>query len=403
MQRKFVKNTAGLILILGLNAHAFDLFGMQQMLQEKIEAARATNGLVPSGSYQIQAQPQSLPTQNFPVITQEELIAKINSLGKSNGFTVFSQKKEGFAINQKNYMDPEGKVVKYGFDGVSGMVSYLAEITPGQYVIKTMQAQSSGEAVVIANARQIGGIWEVMTVTGKRLTGEAIVMGSRGFTLNRENGAIIFDPLSGIKTAAIPDGYAIADFQNGDATQTKFVLLETIKPEDDNSKLMGTFKSLGSSLGLTKKEDYGLMNLDTGKMSMFNISSESKNRSECIQKQRINSLVNKCEKSISFETLYDQFGMPNVGHYYWRVTWMKTPSQKIIAITIEDGVKRLIATDLTTGKRVLLKERMMGINQFKVRQDESGKIAVDVQLGFANETVEDVENQLNILPDIQAS
>jgi hypothetical protein len=402
MKCRLVKNGAWLILAIGFNAHAFDLFGMQQILQEKIQAAKAANGLPLSGSYQTPPQVQPMQTQNAPVIAQEELSSKINSLGKSNGFTMFTQKKEGFTVNQKNYMDPEGKVVKYGFDGVTGMVSYLAEITPGQYVIKTMQAQSSLEPVVIANARYIGGTWEVMTVTGKRLTGQAIVMGSRGFTLNRDNGAIIFDPISGMKTASIPDGYAIADFQNGDATQTKFVLLEAIPAENDNGKLMGTFKSLGSSFGLTKKEDYGLMNLDTGKLSMFNISSESKNRSECIQKQRINSFVNKCEKSVSFESLYDQFGMPNVGHYYWRVTWMKTPSQKNIAVTIEDGVKRLIATDLTTGKRVLLKERMMGINQFKVKQDGAGKISVDVKLGFNDETIEDVEKQLETLPAIEA-
>ncbi len=36
------------------------------------------------------------------------------------------------------------------------MVTYLAEIVPGQYVIKTMQAQSQVEPVVIANARQVG-------------------------------------------------------------------------------------------------------------------------------------------------------------------------------------------------------------------------------------------------------
>jgi hypothetical protein len=276
-------------------------------------------------------------------------------------------------------------------------------MAPSQYVVKTMQAQSQVEPVVIANAKKSGNTWDVTTVTGKHLTGDAIVMGSRGFTLNRGNGAILFDPLNGVKMTSIPDGYAIADFQNGDITETKFVLLELIPPVDEGDSLLGSVKALGSGFGLIKKEDYGLMNVETGKMSMFNISSESKNRNECLKRgKQINSFAYKCENSISFETLYDKFGMPNVGHYYWRVSWMKTPSGKMIAITIEDGVKRLIATDLTAGKRVLLKERMMGINQFKVKQDGAGKISVDVKLGFSEETVEDVEKQLESLPAIES-
>jgi hypothetical protein len=82
---------------------------------------------------------------------------------------------------------------------------------------------------------------------------------------------------------------------------------------------------------------------------------------------------------------------------------MNTPNKKPISITIESGVKKLIATDLTTGKRVLLKERIMGINQFNVKQNPDGKISVDVQLGFDHETINDVENLLNTQPAIQES
>ena len=392
-KRNLIKVLVGVGFFSATAASAFDLFG----IQAQIDAIRAANGLQPTAYQQ-----NNTPMPALPTITQEELTAKINALGKANGFIQFTQKKEGFAINQRNYIDPEAKVMNFAFDGVSGMVTYLAEVVPGQYLIKTMQAQSSAEPVVIANARKVGGTWEVTTMTGKRLTGSAIVMGSRGFTLNRENGAIIFDATSGMKTASLPDGYAIADYQNGDAIQTRFLLLEAIPPADDNEKLMGTFKSLGSHFGLSKKEDYGLMNLDTGKAVMFNISSDAKNQNACVQRgQQINSFMNKCEKSVSFESLYDQAGQPNVGHYYWRVMWVNTPSGKTIAVTIEDGVKRLIATDLSSGKKVLLKERMMGINQFKIYQNGQGKIFADVQLGFSNETVEDIENLLATLPAIE--
>jgi hypothetical protein len=240
-------------------------------------------------------------------------------------------------------------------------------------------------------------------VSGKRITGNAIAMGSKGFTVSRESGAISFDPTVGLKTVALPEGYSVAEYQNGDITQTHQILLEAIPSEDKNDQVFGAFKALGSSLGLTKKQDYGLFNLDTGKVIFFNIASESKNQSTCVQKERINSVFNKCQKSISYEALYDSMGLPNTGHYFWRVIWLNGATKKPISITIENGVKQLIATDLTTGKRVLLKERMMGINQFKVKQGSDGKIAVDVQLAFDHEIIDDVEKMLETLPAIQES
>lgn len=402
MKYKFIGCMFGLTLILGVDSYAFDFGGIQEALRAQIEAARASNGLPPS-NYQPAQQQATIQASTLPIMTQEELGVKVNALGHAKGFVIFAQKKEGFAINQRNYMDPEAKIIKYGFDGTTGMVTYLAEVVPGQYIIKTMQTQNQAEPISIASARHIGGTWEVSTVTGKRLTGQEIVMGSRGFVLNRENGAIIYDAVTGMKTASLPDGYKIADFQNGDALQTRYVLLEALKSDDQNENVIGSFKALGSHFGLSKKEDYVLMNIDTDKLIRFNISSESKNQSECIQKgKQINAFVGKCEKSVSFESLYDKFGMPNVGHYYWRVMWVNTPSGKTIAVTIEDGVKRLMATDLLSGKKVLLKERLMGINQFKMRQEADGKIFVDVQLGFSDETVEDIEKQLETLPVIEA-
>lgn len=382
-------------LICGSNAFAYDMAEIQKMIQERMQA-----GMMPQ-MYPMQAPMQNTAAQ--PVITQEQLSGKISTLGTSQSFVNFDKKKEGFVIDQKAYIDPEGKIIKYGYDSFSGLVTYMAETVPGQYVIKIMQAKSDKEPVNIARANHQGGTWDVTTVTGKRITGNAIAMGSKGFTVSRESGAISFDPTVGLKTVALPEGYSVAEYQNGDITQTHQILLEVIPSDDKNDQLFGAFKALGSSLGITKKQDYGLFNLDTGKVTFFNIASESKTQSTCVQKERINSVFNKCQKSISYEALYDSMGLPNTGHYFWRVVWLSGATKKPISITTENGVKQLIATDLTTGKRVLLKERMMGINQFKVKQGSDGKIAVDVQLAFDHEMIDDVENMLATLPAIQES
>lgn len=400
MKQKIVSNLLLGSLIYGSNVFAYDMAEIQKMIQERMQAAGMQGGMMPQ-MYPMQAPSQSTVPQ--AVQTQEELSGKINALGIAPTFVQFDKRKEGFVIDQKGYIDPEGKIIKYGYDSFSGLVTYMAETVPGQYVIKTMQAKSDKEPVDIARANYQGGTWDVTTVTGKRITGNAIAMGSKGLTVSRENGAISFDPTVGLKTVALPEGYSVAEYQNGDITQTHHILLEAIPSEDKNDQAFGAFKALGSSLGLTKKQDYGLFNLDTGKVTFFNIASESKNRSECVQKERINSVFNKCQKSISYEALYDSVGLPNTGHYFWRVIWLSGATKKPISITIENGVKRLIATDLTTGKRVLLKERMMGINQFKVKQGNDGKIAVDVQLAFEHEMIDDVEKMLETLPAIQES
>lgn len=387
-------------LLCSSNVFAYDMAEIQKMIQERMQAAGMQGGMMP------QMYPMQAPVQNTTpqvTITQEELSGKINALGTAPSFVQFDKRKEGFIVDQKAYIDPEGKIIKYGYDSFSGLVTYMAETVPGQYVIKTMQVKSDKEPVDIARANYQGGTWDVTTVTGKRITGNAIAMGSKGFTVSRESGAISFDPTTGLKTVALPEGYSVAEYQNGDITQTHQILLEAIPSEDKNDQVFGAFKALGSSLGLTKKQDYGLFNLDTGKVTFFNIASESKNRSECVQKERINSVFNKCQKSISYEALYDSVGLPNTGHYFWRVIWLSGATKKPISITIENGVKQLIATDLTTGKRVLLKERMMGINQFKVKQGNDGKIAVDVQLAFDHEMIDDVEKMLETLPAIQES
>lgn len=397
--QKIVKNIFGLIFVCSSSAFAFDMVELQRMIQEKMQAA-GTNGMMPQ-MYNMQQAAVASP--QMAIVSQEDLAGKIKTLGLASTYVNFDKRKEGFIIDQKPYIDPEGKIVKYGYDGMTGLVTYMAETVPGQYIIKTMQAKSDKEPVDIARATYQGGVWDVSTVTNKRVTGEAIAMGSRGFTVSRETGAITFDPTIGLKTAALPNGYTVAEYQNGDITQTREVLLEAVqeKTGSQTDELIGIFKTAGSLVGLSKTEDYGLLNLETGKLILFNISKDSKNRSDCVQKERINSVFNKCQKSISYEALYDQTGLPNTGHYFWRVVWMNTLSKKPIAITIENGVKQLIATDLTTGKRVLLKERMMGINQFKVKQGSDGKIAVDVQLAFDHEMIDDVENMLATLPAIQ--
>jgi hypothetical protein len=105
------------------------------MIQERMQAAGMQGGVM-SQMYPMQAPVQNTPQQ--VTITQEELSGKITALGTAPSFVQFDKRKEGFVIDQKGYIDPEGKIIKYGYDSFSGLVTYMAETVPGQYVIKTM-------------------------------------------------------------------------------------------------------------------------------------------------------------------------------------------------------------------------------------------------------------------------
>jgi hypothetical protein len=86
--------------------------------------------------------------------------------------------------------------------------------------------------------------------------------------------------------------------------------------------------------------------------------------------------------------------MPNYGHYFWRISWYKTATRPLL-IAQEGGLSTITATDISTGAKVKLFERTLGINGFSVRQSPSGQIAVTASLGFDKQTIDDVEKRFS--------
>lgn len=370
---------------------------MQQLIQMQQQLLQMQRGGAMGGAAQ---QPILAPMANGVIISEDTMGKKVQAFSKSKGGIAVERFKDGFAIDGVRYVDPEGEIDRYAFDALTGDITYLVRIMPGQYKVKTTRARADVESVTLATATHASGTWQVQTLTGKSLTGRRILPLSRGLLVARDNVAFKYIPGKGVTNIVGPEDFAIAGFQNGDIEGTGYMLMERmLDPARTRADdLVGGLKALGSLLGAGKKEDYLLLEMSTGKRVPVNVSLEGKDvqiMSRCRQK---NFWVSICDKLDSYESLYDpKTGTPNLSHYYWRISWYKTAEGPVL-VSQEGGLSEINATNLMTGKQVNLFSRALGIAGFAANQGADGKVSVIARMGFSKETVDDVVVFMNKAP-----
>lgn len=334
--------------------------------------------------------------------TEEYFASQIAKFPFKEGDLSIQPRSDGFEINGMPYVDSEGRIVAYSFDVVTGDITYIAE-TSSNHVIKIMRAGSSNDALTIATAVQTSEGWDVQTVTGKRLSGYGLSPLPSGFMVARKSAAFWYKPGRGIKNIVVPNGYLLTPLQRGNVGATGYVLME--KEDADGSsnqykRLFSSIQSLGSLLHINKKEDYALMNVETGTIYPLNIEAEGKNVQQLSQCTRKTKFINDCRKLTSFESLYNEHGGRNTYHYFWRTQWLKTPSGPM-AISMENGSSDIYITDLRTGKKVSALHRTLGINWFDVEQRGDGSVHIVAGMGFSKEEVMNAEELLRTSPDVR--
>lgn len=352
------------------------------------------------------AMPLPLAANNaVPQRTEASLAADFRQFPTLTQGVQFERFRDGFAINGQRYIDAEGKITSYAFDAQSGDFTYLAETHPGEYVLKAGRAMTQSEPITIATAQKQGMIWQVTAATGKKFTGYRLIPSSRGFVIARDNTGFRYVPGSGTTNIVAPEAFSIAALQNGDIANTGYILLERTptsngtQPGNSLGALFSAVQSLSSVVGVGKKEDYALLNMDNGRVVPVNISLESKQvqvMSACKQK---NFLIAKCAQMESFESAFEPNGTRNMSHYFWRINWFNVPGRPVL-VSQEGGLGKVTATDLNSGKKVVLFERALGIASFAAIQDANGKINVTAQMGFSSESRQDVLALLDSLPNV---
>lgn len=333
---------------------------------------------------------QAAQTPPAATLSETELAKRLAQQPALPTGVVVEGRRDGFAVNGTRYIDPEGAIVRYGADPLSGDVTYMAQIDRDSFVLKTLRVATGTEPITIGTASRRSGLWQVDTVTGKTLRGWRLIPLARGVLVGRDNTGFAYVAGEGTRSFAAPESFDLAGFQNGDIAGTDYVLLERRQEEAQGpfGETIGAIAALGNALGVVRKEDYVLYSMSTGKMHPLDIAADGKSTSVYSQCKRRNAVLNLCDRVDFVDSLYDAQGMPNFSHYYWRVSWYRTP-QGPIAIAQESGLKDITVTDLGSGKKVTAFNRELGIAGFTSRQGADGRVSVVAQMGFGMEALED--------------
>ena len=333
-----------------------------------------------------------------PSQSEQELAQRIAALPKLTTGVMFEKKRDGFSVDGVRYIDPEGPIVKYGHDNLAGDTTYLTRTGPSTFVIKYLRVAGGQEAMTIGQASNADGLWRVETSTGKKLNGQTLLMGGKGFLVARESTGFLYIPGIGIRNIAGPEAFDIAPFQNGDVVGTGFILLERRKQaESRDASPLGTFlksvNNLAATTGMSKQEDYMLFNAFTGKSIPLNIQSTGKERSEFSNCKQVRRYIEKCANVDLVESLYGTDGSPLLTHYFWRIAWYNAAAEPIL-IAQENGLRDITVTSLATTSKVTVFSRTLGIAGFTTAMNREGQVSIAAKMGFSTETVSDAASLL---------
>lgn len=429
----------------------------QQQPQQQSQQQWQTQQQQPQQQWQQQPQQQwqgqqPMNGQMAQQSSEAMLAAAISQFPVLRQGVQFERARDGFSINGQRYVDAQGTISAYSYDIPSGDFTYVLETEPGYYVVKAGRATTQNEPVVIANAQRGGGLWTVTTVTGRSFSGRRLIPSSRGFVIASDNMGSRYVAGKGATSFAAPADFSIAPLQNGDAVNTGYVLLErapvpegpsqvgnivggligaakligpaaglgtsenyamldVLKGSSGNAGgsksaeadiavgLVGAAQALGSSMGIGKKDDYALFNVSSGRIVSLNITLESKQAEVLSDCKLKNAMAAKCSRLESLDSIYAAGGKRNMEHYFWRIHWFNVPGRPIL-VAQEKGTKKVTATDLNSGKKVILFERMLGISDFAVTQEIDGKINATAKMGFSSESRQDVAALIDKLKNV---
>jgi hypothetical protein len=328
------------------------------------------------------------------VMKEDELLLQIQNLPAAQPTWTAELLPDGLQYEGKRFVDEHGRSENFAIDAASGSVGYLVKLSVTTYAVKI--ARLNGAAPIqIGQLQKMGNSLQFDTVTGRKLSGELFFPLTTGALVLRDSVGFLYTAGKGVQQIQIPKGWSPAPLQRGNIAATGWLLLEKDKVDEKANPLAGIMGSLTriSSIvtGATSEGsgDYALMELGTGKLKLFDVSSADKNVMSYSQCRRKNAAVNICDSMTSYESVWSRDGSPNNGHYYWKINWQSAQNHPI-AVVMENGFRRINAYDLTSDVKVNMFERALGIASVKVALQNDGRLRVVAQMGFSPEAVDDV-------------
>lgn len=321
-----------------------------------------------------------------------DLSAQIAARNGSNKFTLFEPRGDGFTFDGQPYIDADGRIGKIGADAATGWVTYLVNTTPGHFLVKHQNVHSSLPPLLIGQVDLQNGYASFRGVDGQTAGGKYVIPTSNGVLVVRDESVVNYDLGKGLRPIALPQGFAVAQYQHGDVAGTGYVLLERIDndPRNPVKAAADIGRLVGDLFGAKDTTyDYALYGLDNQAVVPINLSTRDKSVGQGTNCHRKNAFVNKCAGWQEHDSLWDNFGQPNLSHYFWALTWQKT-RYGAVAVAEENTLRDVNVITLENGKRYNAFHRGLGINGFHTTPTADGGLRVTARIVFKDEELADV-------------
>ena len=326
-------------------------------------------------------------------MTEQELAEKVAKIQKdAKGNVEITQVRDGLKINGQAYLDPEGKIISVASNSLTGDIVYQLQVNPTTKTVKYMNAGSNEFPVTLGKVVSENNGATFYSVTGQKVSGDFVLPSSVGVLVARDASAFHYVPGKRLASLAVPEQYHVAPVQRGDIGSTNYILLEKNEiDEKQNSfgSLMKSLNDIGSMVGMSKSDDYVLYNIESHNLVTLDMTIGTKSVANYSQCKKINSFINKCDHVSFYNSIYETDGTPNNGHYFWRIAWYPTNEGTFAVVGEGASMNRVNVIKLDESKKSTVFSRTLGINSVNSYQLPSGKIAIDAQLGFSTESIDD--------------
>lgn len=247
------------------------------------------------------------------------------------------------------HIDTFSPIVETSSFSATGYATYLTKgQEQGNFVVKRVDFRNDNEPEELGQLAKTRGEFRFSAANGKVYAGEKYFLTSKGLILTRNDSVFSYLPFNPTEIQALPDGWTFAWYQFDDIETTRLIVIK---------------RPIKMDLSSISNPNYeiGFYNIDT------------------------RETVDTIEMNIS---------QRNEPESYKSRFYMFSTESGPMAIAVEDGLRRVVVRNLSTGESREAFSRNLGIGRMTAKRAASGRIQIVAAVGLVNGHVFDAEDFL---------